>query len=67
LLAQQVSPDEVLSTDDPQEASLFIGEDVAAKKPAAEAIKVPSAFMEMAKFAAAHTDTKRWALLYRVL
>lgn len=46
---------------------MFIGEDVAAKKPAAEAIKVPSAFMEMAKFAAAHTDTKRWALLYRVL
>ena len=67
LLAQQVSPDKVLWTDDPQEASLFIGEDVVAKKPAAEAIKVPSAFMDMAKSAAAHTDAKRWALLYRVL
>jgi len=67
LLAQAVKPEEVLWTDDPQDASLFIGEDVAAKKPAAETIKVPSAFMDMAKSAAAHTDSKRWALLYRVL
>lgn len=67
LLTQGVTPDDVLWTDDPQEAALFLGEDAEAKKPAAEALKVPSAFMDMARSAAAHTDAKRWALLYRVL
>jgi DNA polymerase len=67
LLAQGAKPDEVLWTDDPQEASLFIGEAVGTQKPTAAAIKVSSAFMDMAKSASAHTDTKRWALLYRVL
>ncbi len=67
LLAQRVMPDEVLWSDDPQEASLFVGEDLLAKQPASEAIKLPSAFMDMAESAAAHTDSKRWALLYRVL
>lgn len=67
LLIQSAKPDDLLWTDDPQEASLFVVEDVAPKKPAAEAIKVPSAFMDLARSVAAHTDAKRWALLYRAL
>lgn len=67
LLAQSVKPEEALWIDDPQESSLFVGDDLLVKQPAAVAIKVPSAFMDMAKIAVAHTDTKRWALLYRLL
>jgi probable DNA metabolism protein len=67
LLAQGVRPDEVLWIDDPKEASLFVGEEAVAEQPAAEAVKVPSAFMDMARSAAAHSDARRWALLYRVL
>lgn len=67
LLTQGVAPDDVLWTDDPQEASLFTGDDVKAEPPAATAIKVPPAFLDMARSAAAHSDARRWALLYRVL
>jgi len=67
LLTQGVAPDDVLWTDDPQEASLFTGDDVKVEPPAATAIKVPPAFLDMARSAAAHSDAKRWALLYRVL
>ncbi len=67
LLAQGVPPDEMLWSDDPREASLFSGEAVVAQTPAANPVKVPPAFLDMARSAAAHTDAQRWAMLYRVL
>lgn len=67
LLAQGVSPDEVLWSDSPEEASLFAGEEGAVRVSAPNAIKVPPAFLDIARSAAAHTDARRWALLYRML
>ncbi len=67
MLTQAVHPDEVLWTHDPQEASLFANEAPDANAQVSNAIKVPPAFMDMARSAAAHTDARRWALLYRVL
>jgi len=67
LLAQAVHPDEVLWSDDPLEPSLFGSVEAATETPAGNAIKVSAAFLDMARSAAAHTDSKRWALLYRVL
>ncbi len=67
LLAQGVMPDDVLWTDDPQEVSLFVGEETAATAPSASAIKVPPVFMDIARSVAAHSDARRWALLYRLL
>ena len=69
LLAQGVAPEEVLWTDDRQEASLFVREEPAeaAAVPGDSAIKVPAAFMDLARSVAAHTDARRWGMLYRVL
>jgi uracil-DNA glycosylase len=69
LLAQGVAPEEVLWTDDPQEESLFVREEPTATAgvPGATSIKVPAAFMDLAASVAAHTDARRWSLLYRVL
>ena len=67
LLAQGVAPGEVLWMDDPRDLSLFAADQTIAGIPCADAIKVPSALMGMARSAAAHTDANRWALLYRVL
>lgn len=66
LLVQGVAPEEVLWTDDARDASLFVGEEPAVMQ-GASANKVPPAFLDMARSAAAHTDARRWALLYRVL
>jgi uracil-DNA glycosylase len=67
LLAQGVAPGEVLWCDDPREASLFAGGDPVPATPAGNPLKVPPAFLDLARSAAAHTDEKRWALLYRLL
>ncbi|WP_395731354.1 TIGR03915 family putative DNA repair protein [Prosthecobacter sp.] len=105
LLAQGVVPDEVLWTDDRQEASLFVceeparlpafGEQDGLRAPSqsgglaeevlergsapdakhaqptpeggASIIKVPAAFLDLARSVAAHTDARRWGMLYRVL
>ncbi len=67
LLAQGVAPDEVLWSDDPQEASLFAAGEAVAELPDAPALKVPPAFLDIARSAAAHTNPQRWALLYRLL
>jgi uracil-DNA glycosylase len=67
LLAEGVHPDAVLWSDDPEDASLFAADAPDAPPPIAPTIKVPPAFMDMARSAAAHTDARRWALLYRVL
>ena len=69
LLSQGVAPEEVLWTDDRQEASLFVCEAspeiLAVQGPGA--IKVPAAFMDLARSVAAHTDARHWGMLYRVL
>ncbi len=67
LLAQEVAPEAVLWSDDPQEASLFAEAEPLTKPPAVGIIKVPASFMDLARSAAAHTAANRWALLYRVL
>ncbi|MEO6753872.1 MAG: TIGR03915 family putative DNA repair protein, partial [Chthoniobacteraceae bacterium] len=66
LLAQGVMPDEVLWSDDVAEAALFETEEIAVAK-TGPVPKVPAAFLEIARTAAAHTDPRRWAALYRVL
>ena len=66
LLAQRVSPDAVLWSDDRAEVSLFTDE----PRPsviATAAPKVSAAFHGIARSAAAHSDPKRWAALYRLL
>jgi probable DNA metabolism protein len=67
LLAQAVAPEDLLWSDEPKEAFLFSGENSAAKVHKGEAIKVPLAFLDMARSAATHSDGRRWALLYRTL
>ena len=66
LLAQDVTPDEVLWSDDVAEAALFAAEEIAVAKTGLVP-KVPAAFLDIARTAAAHTDPQRWAALYRVL
>lgn len=65
LLANGVSPHEVLWSDDEMESPLFAGE--AAAGPSCDAPKVSAAFLDTARSAAAHTDPRRWALLYQLL
>lgn len=70
LLAQGVAPGEVLWVDDQREGSLFVSETPAAYEAVGakgNGIKVPPAFLDMARSAAAHTDARRWPVLYRVL
>lgn len=73
LLAEGVASEAVLWEDDAQEASLFGGETVEGNEELRKGlveeveVKVPKGFLEMARRAAAHTDPKRWGVLYRVL
>lgn len=68
LLTEGVPPEEVLWADDAQEAPLFAQEEPAPYGGAGtQALKVPPAFLDLARSAAAHTDARRWGLLYRVL
>ena len=67
LLAQRVKPEDALWSDDPQDACLFDGGDTLKEESPLSEIKVPSAFMDMARSAAVHSDTKRWSMLYRML
>jgi DNA polymerase len=65
LLAQRVPPDEVLWSDDAQEAGLFAP--IHDASPRAAVPKVPPAFLDMARSVAAHRDPRRWGVLYRLL
>jgi DNA polymerase len=65
LLALRVPPDDVLWADDAQEPGLFATENHEAPRGAVP--KVPTAFLDMARSVAAHTDASRWGVLYRVL
>ncbi|RPJ34459.1 MAG: DNA metabolism protein [Verrucomicrobiaceae bacterium] len=65
LLAAGVEPDAVLWSDNTDEAGLFAGETIIPQR--GKAPRVSAAFLDMARSAAAHSDPRRWALLYRVL
>ncbi len=66
LLAQAVPPEEILWTDDAH-GSLFSTPDAPAPAPGGPAPRVPTAFLDLARTAAAHTAPLRWAVLYRLL
>ena len=65
LLVAGVGPDSVLWSDDPAEASLFVGESVGPGLSAAP--KASAAFLDLARHVSAHRDPRRWALLYQIL
>ena len=67
LLAHGVRPDDILWSDDVHEAGLFVGEETIQTQSIAPPPKVTAAFLDMARSASAHSDARRWALLYRVL
>ncbi|WP_367874884.1 UdgX family uracil-DNA binding protein [Luteolibacter sp. Populi] len=64
LLAEGVAPGEVM-WEPGTTASLFGESEVAAGPPAK--LSVPPAFVELAREVACHGDSRRWALLYRLL
>lgn len=65
LLAQRARPDEVMWSDNNQETSLFTESNETT--PSGPVPKVPPAFLDMARSVAAHSDPRRWHVLYRVL
>jgi DNA polymerase len=65
LLALRVPPEQVLWSDDAQQRGLFaMAND---KAPRRAGPKVPPAFLEIARSVSAHSDARRWGVLYRVL
>ena len=67
LLARRVHPDAVLWCDANDESPLFLAESAPPPAPEARAPRVPAAFVDLARNVAAHTDERRWAVLYRLL
>lgn len=67
LLRSCVQPDEVLWSDGTQEIPLFVPKEAGEHSAPGLPPRVPPAFLDMARTAAAHQDPRRWALLYRVL
>ena len=65
LLARRVPPDEVLWSDDAEEPGLFATTGDTAPRSAVP--KVSPAFLDIARSVAAHSDARRWGILYRVL
>ncbi len=67
LLSQGIRPDEVLWTNDRDEQALFASDEPISHKPAIAVPKVSAAFLDLARSVAAHSDARRWGLLYRML
>jgi DNA polymerase len=65
MLAAGVEPNELLWVDDASEPLLFASEPVIA--PNGQVPKVSAAFLDLARTVAAHTDPRRWGMLYRLL
>ncbi len=65
LLSLRVPPSEVLWSDDAREPALFAPANE--NLPRAVVPNVPASFLDMARSVAAHTDVRRWSVLYRVL
>jgi DNA polymerase len=66
LLADAVPPDGILWNDGAQGKTLFVHEEFTPYA-SASSPKVSKAFMEIAATVAAHSDSRRWAILYRML
>lgn len=66
LLSQGTAPDSVLWSDQADEVPLF-GAEVPPPNLATTVPRVPKAFLDLAQTVAAHTDSQRWTVLYRVL
>jgi len=67
LLAASIPPGSVLWCDSQSETSLFEDGTPDVPTPAGPPPRVPAAFMELARVVAAHRDSRRWGLLYRLL
>jgi uracil-DNA glycosylase len=67
LLETGIPPGEILWVDDERESSLFGGFGPDIETPSSPPPRVPAAFPDIARNAAAHSDPQRWALLYRLL
>lgn len=67
LLRRRVPPEEVLWSDGTQGNPLFGTEEAEKSSTPGPAPRVPPAFLDMARTAAAHHDPRRWDFLYRVL
>ena len=65
LLAEVVAPESIDWTDATQTASLF--EEAAPADAAGPTVPVPAAFLSLAASVCAHTDPRRFAVLYRLL
>lgn len=65
LLAEGVEPGDVLWSDEASEGSLFGG--LPQPPPPSSVPRVSAAFLDMARTACAHTDPRRWGLLYQLL
>jgi DNA polymerase len=60
-----VPPGDILWSDDAREAPLFATDEAAS--PSGPSPRVPAAFLDIARSAAAHADPRRWGLLYQLL
>jgi DNA polymerase len=69
LLAAGVRPAEILWSDQPNEVSLFDNDGIIPvdSRSSGRSPRVPAAFLDLARSAAAHRDPQRWAILYQVL
>lgn len=67
LLLQAAPPESVHWADGQAEASLLQEESPPATPSPAREIRVPPDFMPLATHVCAHTDSRRWAILYRLL
>lgn len=69
LLAARVPPEEILWSDQADDVSLFDeGDTMPVDSPAPGSLpRVPAEFLDLARSAAAHRDSQRWALLYQVV
>lgn len=68
LLRRGVEPGSVLWSEEGKEGALFAAaEAVPGGEESGPGLKVPAAFLDLARSVAAHRDPERWALLYRLL
>ena len=67
LLAASIAPADVIWCDDPREIPLPGIAESPPESGTRDAPKVPAEFLEIARRASAHTDPRRWGILYRLL
>ena len=67
LLARGIHPSEVLWTSDRSEQFLLANDEQVFEKSTVTITHVSAAFLDLARSVAAHTDARRWSILYRML